>query len=121
MKHTVFYDAQCPLCFSIKRVLRRLDWFNKLEWIPVQEVEKSNDFRYLAGKDIYDQIYMRTSNGKLLAGFYTIRKLLVSLPLTFYAGVLMYLPFASRLGSPLYKWISKNRYDWFGRYETPRK
>ncbi|WP_028784979.1 thiol-disulfide oxidoreductase DCC family protein [Thalassobacillus devorans] len=121
MKHIVFYDAQCPLCFNLKRVLRKLDWFNKIKWISVQEAERSEGFRYLDGKDVYDEIYMKTSDGRLLAGFYTIRRLLVSLPLTFYAGLLMYLPFVSRFGSPLYKWVSKNRYDWFGRYDQPRE
>ncbi|WP_085505578.1 thiol-disulfide oxidoreductase DCC family protein [Thalassobacillus devorans] len=121
MKHTVFYDAQCPLCYNVKRVLRKLDWFQKIDWIAVQDTENNSDYSFLHGKDIYDQIYMRTSGGKLLAGFFTIRKLLISLPLTFYAGLLLYLPFVSRIGSPLYKWVSKNRYDWFGRYDQPRE
>ncbi|MBM7553816.1 thiol-disulfide oxidoreductase DCC family protein [Thalassobacillus pellis] len=121
MPHTVFYDAQCPLCYHVKRILQKLDWFNRVQWVAVQEAVDSFFYPFLRDKDVYERIYMQASTGKVLAGFYTIRKLLINIPLTMPLGVLMYFPLASRIGSPLYIWVSKHRHQWFGRYDTLRK
>ncbi|HET7579987.1 MAG TPA: DUF393 domain-containing protein [Bacillales bacterium] len=115
MKHTVFYDAECPLCSNAKKIIEKLDWFHRIEWIPVQKAEKENRFDFLKGRDIYDRIHMISENGRLYAGIYTIRKLLMLLPLTFPVSWMMYLPFVDKILDPLYMWVSKNRYQWFGR------
>lgn len=115
MKHIVFYDAECPLCSNAKALLQKLDWFHRIKWIPVQEIERSERFRFLRNRDIYDRIHMISSKGRLYEGFYTIRKLLTVLPLTLPISWMAYLPFMDDIFSPLYLWISKNRYQWFGR------
>lgn len=123
MRHLVFYDAECPFCFYVKKSLRKLDWFNKIEWIPVQEIEEHpEDYPYMQfrHKRMYDEIHMLTTSGNLHAGFYTVRRLLMALPVTVPFSLLLYLPFIDKLGSPYYIWFSKNRYDWFGRYSEPR-
>ncbi|WP_345244462.1 DUF393 domain-containing protein [Pontibacillus salipaludis] len=121
MRHLVFYDAQCPFCYHVKLVLRQLDWFKKVDWVSVQEVDEHPDqYPYLQYRDIYDEIHMLTSSGNLKEGYYAIRRLLAALPLTVPISLLLYIPFADRLGSPLYKWFSRHRYQWFGQYDEPR-
>lgn len=115
MKHTVFYDARCPLCSGAKAVIEKLDWFRQIQWIPVQEAEQNNDYSFLKNRDIYDQIQMLSSKGRIYQGFYTIRKILTLLPLTFLISWILYLPNIDRLLNPLYMFVSKNRYRWFGR------
>lgn len=115
MKHIVFYDARCPLCSSAKAVIEKLDWFRRIRWVPVQEAEGNDDFSFLKGRDIYDRIQMLSSKGRLYAGFYTVRKLLTVLPLTFPVSWVFYLPCMDKVLAPLYMWVSKNRYHWFGR------
>ncbi|WP_240339670.1 thiol-disulfide oxidoreductase DCC family protein [Halobacillus ihumii] len=121
MKHIVFYDAACPFCFNVKRILRKFDWLNQLKWVSVQEVEKENGkYPYLSGRNTRDEIHMLTKQGELKAGFGTIRKLLLLLPPISWIGLILYLPGMDRLGSPLYKWFSSHRYQWFGQYDQPR-
>lgn len=115
MKHLVFYDAECPLCSTAKTVIEKLDWRDRIRWIPVQEIEKGERFQFLQDRDIYDRIHMISASGEVYAGFYTIRKLLTILPLAMPFSWLAYLPFVDKIFSPLYMWISKNRYQWFGR------
>ncbi|RLQ96759.1 thiol-disulfide oxidoreductase DCC family protein [Falsibacillus albus] len=119
-RHKVFFDAQCPLCSNAKKILMKLDWGNRIEWIPVQSIENTS-YAYLKdqGRDLYDEIHMVTADGHVLAGFQTVRRILKALPLTFPISLLLYLPFMNTLFSPLYMWVSKNRYDWFGRYDRP--
>lgn len=115
MKYTVFYDARCPLCSSVKVVIEKLDWLRRFRWVPVQKAEISGDYDFLKNRDIYDRIQMLSSNGEVYEGFYTIRKILTLLPLTFPVSWVLYLPYMDKILSPLYMWVSKNRYHWFGR------
>ncbi|KGX92532.1 hypothetical protein N781_14410 [Pontibacillus halophilus JSM 076056 = DSM 19796] len=120
-KHIVFYDAKCPLCHSIKTVLKRLDWFNRIEWVAIQEAERRLDlYPYLIGKDVYDEIHMRTAKGEVKVGYYAIRRMLLALPVPALLALLLYIPYLDKVGSPLYKWFSAHRYEWFGRYETAK-
>lgn len=115
MKYIVFYDGECPLCSGAKIAVQKLDWFRRIRWVPVQVAERSYKFSFLKNRDIYDKIQMLSSNGRLYEGFYTVRKIFTVLPLTFPFSWLFYLPYIDRVLGPLYMWISKNRYDWFGR------
>ncbi|ASK63812.1 DUF393 domain-containing protein [Virgibacillus phasianinus] len=118
MKYTVFYDAECPLCSSVKIVMKKLDWFHKINWIPVQKIENDERYRFLQNRDIYDQIHMIADNGKVYSGIYTVRKLLTLLALTFPISWGLYLPYMDKIFGALYTWISKNRYKWFGRKQS---
>ncbi|WP_433747500.1 DCC1-like thiol-disulfide oxidoreductase family protein [Falsibacillus pallidus] len=62
---------------------------------------------------------MVTAKGEVLAGFQTVRKILTLLPVIFPISWIFYLPFMKKLLSPVYMWVSTNRYDWFGRYDVP--
>ncbi|WP_270180697.1 thiol-disulfide oxidoreductase DCC family protein [Alkalihalobacillus sp. CinArs1] len=122
MKHLVFYDAQCPLCFNVKKTLQKLDWRGQIEWISVQEVESNPEaYPYMQYRHdlMYDEIHMLTASGRLYSGFSTVRRLLLALPITIPLSLFLYLPYLDRIGSPLYKWFSKHRYEWFGRYPEP--
>ncbi|MTT31017.1 DUF393 domain-containing protein [Terrilactibacillus sp. BCM23-1] len=118
-QHVVFFDAQCPLCANTKKVVKWLDWRNRIEWIPVQRIEDT-PYKFLKdeGRDLYDQIHMVTSVGKILAGFETIRRILMALPLTSPLSLILYLPFMKKIFTPLYMWVSTHRYHWFGRYDS---
>lgn len=118
MKYTVFYDAECPLCSSVKVVIQKLDWVHKMNWIPVQKIKKDGHYSFLLNRDIYDKIHMISDNGILYAGIYTVRKLLTLLPVTFPVSWVLYLPYMDKIFGSLYMWISKNRYQWFGRKQS---
>ncbi|WP_079477754.1 thiol-disulfide oxidoreductase DCC family protein [Halobacillus salinus] len=120
MKHIVFYDAQCPFCFYFKKTFRLFDWANQIKWVAVQETEREGLYPYLDGRDALAEIHMLTKEGEIKQGFYTIRRLLLALPMFAVLGLLLYLPGVSRIGDPLYKWVSDNRHQWFGRYDLPR-
>jgi predicted DCC family thiol-disulfide oxidoreductase YuxK len=120
MKHVIFYDAQCPFCFQVKRIFRKFDWLHQVKWVSVQEVEKTGKYPYLEGRNTLDEIHMLTKEGEIKQGFATIRHLLLLLPPVSILGLILYLPGMNRIGSPLYRWFSSHRYQWFGRYDIPR-
>ncbi len=120
MKYIVFYDAQCPFCYYLKKVLRRFDWRRIIKWVSIQEVEKNRNYPYLAGKSLSEEIHMLTRQGKVRSGFDAIRVLLIQLPPVSFLGLISYLPPLSMIGPAFYRWFSSHRYEWFGRYQTPR-
>ncbi|TSB45529.1 thiol-disulfide oxidoreductase DCC family protein [Alkalicoccobacillus porphyridii] len=115
-KHLILFDAECPLCQSIKTFVTKMDWLNRLEWYPLQEIHHTK-YRFLKNRNIYDEIHMITANNEIKTGFYTVRKILLNLPLTAGIGLILFIPFIDKLGVSLYQFISTNRYEWFGRLE----
>lgn len=117
-KNIVFYDARCPLCSNVKKVMQLLDWKKRISWLAVQEME-ATPYAFLLSRDVYNQIYMVTSDNRILAGFRTIRKLLFELPLTRLISLPLFLPFMYKLFQPLYMYVSRHRHKWFGQYSEP--
>ncbi|SFE18252.1 Predicted thiol-disulfide oxidoreductase YuxK, DCC family [Lentibacillus persicus] len=114
-KHIVFYDAECPLCRTVKAVLMKLDKNDAILWHPVQKVREDHQLEINIYKNMYDEIYMYTKNKEVLTGFYTVRKILSVLPATKLIGRFLYMPFVDYVGDPAYRFVSTRRYKWFGR------
>ncbi|MDQ0208376.1 thiol-disulfide oxidoreductase DCC family protein [Alkalicoccobacillus murimartini] len=115
-KHLIFYDAECPLCQSVKSLIIKLDWFKRFEWHPVQGIHHTN-YRFLRNRNLYEEIHMITSENEIKTGFYTVRKILLNVPVTAGLALLLFMPLADKLGVPIYQFISSNRYEWFGRIQ----
>lgn len=118
-KNLVFFDAQCPLCYHAKNILQLFDWNKRISWMAVQLIEES-PYAFLRSKDLYDQIYMVSSSNLIFSGFHTIRRILFELPITRLFSFPLYLPFMDKILQPVYLFISKHRYRWFGRYDVPQ-
>lgn len=118
MNYQVFFDGECPLCSKAKWVVEKLDWFNTFEWIPVQKAEHMEKYSFLKGRKLYDRIHMLSLDGELYTGFYTIRKILSLLIVTFPLSLILYFPLIDKILDPLYMWVSTHRYKWFGRKDA---
>ncbi len=119
-QHTVFYDAQCPLCQTIKK-LCVFDRDNCLRWIPVQEVRPSTRQKartYFA--DMEKEIYVLTKHGHVLVGFPAIREILSSLPSLIWVALLMKPAAVEAIGQIVYQFVSHRRHAWFGQTEYIR-
>lgn len=115
-KHLILYDANCPLCQSIKGIITKLDWMNRLDWYPLQKIERTQ-YHFLKNRNLYDEIHMVTSQNEIKTGFDTVRKILLNLPLTSGLSLFMFIPLIDKLGVQLYQFISSHRYEWFGRID----
>src|SRR5699024_9762016 len=105
-RHIVFFDAECPLCRTVKAALKKLDWNDAIFWYPVQEVSESVKERVNGYKNMYDEIFMYTKDKQMLTGFDTVRRILSILPATMPLALLLHLPFAKIIGDPAYRFVS---------------
>ncbi len=90
-----------------------LDWFKRVEWVSLQNYEKRSNSIHINKKELRKELHLITSKGKILKGFYAIRKMMIQCPLLIIPGVLCYVPFIDLIGNPLYRWVAKNRHVFF--------
>lgn len=110
MKTIALYDGECSLCKESKRIFEKLDSFQKVHWISLQEYEQVEQAISFNKIDLRKELHIITTEGKVLKGFYAVRYLLLFFPVTIIVGALLFVPFTSLLGKPIYKWVAKNRH-----------
>lgn len=110
MKAIALYDETCSLCKESKRILEKFDSFKKVQWVSLQEYEKVEQAISFNKVDLRKELHIITNDGKVLKGFYAVRYLLIFFPATFIVGAILFVPFSSVIGNPIYKWIAKHRH-----------
>ncbi|WP_264738829.1 thiol-disulfide oxidoreductase DCC family protein [Cytobacillus firmus] len=110
MKTIALYDGTCSLCKETKKIFKKLDWLNKVEWISLQEYEKIPNSLPFSRHDLRRELHIITPSGGVKKGYSAVRRLLFLFPASFLISLLLYLPLTPILGDPIYKWIAKNRH-----------
>ena len=105
---TFYYDADCGMCASAVRWLRRFDWRNRLAWTAAQDVVSCP--QGLTRDDLERSAYLVCTPGDNYEGFFAFRRLLTALPAFSPLGALMWLPGVRLIGVPVYRWIADNRH-----------
>ncbi|WP_366139516.1 DCC1-like thiol-disulfide oxidoreductase family protein [uncultured Marinococcus sp.] len=108
--HYIFFDKHCPPCRAAVRMFQLSDLYHCCYWIPIQEARLDlENYPYLFSRNAAHELHMFTEQGVVLHGFYALRRLLLAIPLSFFPALFLYLPYAERIGVPLYNIISKSR------------
>ncbi|HAQ06959.1 MAG TPA: DUF393 domain-containing protein [Bacillus bacterium] len=113
VKMTALYDKSCRLCKQTRKTLEKLDWLNKVEWISLQEYEQLNEGIKIEAVELRREIHIIDKRGNIQKGYYAIRRMFLLFPVTLLLGLIMYIPFSSLIGNPIYKWIANNRHRFF--------
>lgn len=113
MKEIALYDESCSLCQLSKKRIMSLDWFKRVNWVSLQEYEKKEISLHINKKELRKELHLITVNGKVLKGFYAIRKIMLQCPLLVLPGVICYIPFVDIIGNPMYRLVAKNRHSFF--------
>ena len=71
-------------------------------------------FPQLSLNETQNQMVSIRPDGKTYGGFYAVRDIAVHFPLTFFPALFLYIPGASLVGKPAYRWIAKNRHHFGG-------
>lgn len=106
-KDTLYFDGHCGLCQRSARVLRALDWLDRLAFedmtrIPERDLPVPIDAAMRG-------IPMRTRDGRALVGFPALRRALLQTPLGCVPALLLCIPGLSHAGRAVYDRIALNR------------
>ncbi|MFQ5707356.1 MAG: thiol-disulfide oxidoreductase DCC family protein [bacterium] len=106
----IVYDGACPICTGSIRWLRRLDWFDCLEFVDLLDWEKvKKAYPALALEKCQREVHVISPNGEIRSGFYGFRKLSSLLLVGWLILPILYLPGVPILGQRMYRSIAKNR------------
>ncbi len=106
-KDTLFYDGKCGFCRRSIRIIRALDWLNRLDYA---DSTQTPEHELPVDRDASMQgIPMRTRSGNVLVGFPAVRRALAQTPLGVIPALLAYLPGFSHLGARVYNVIAARR------------
>lgn len=111
MRVSVLYDGHCGLCRQSVRVLRRLDWQQRLVMVDVQDRQAlETAYPQLEHEALMSAIHVVKPNGRVLTGFFGLRYLAHLLPLLWPTLAFLYGPGADWYGPKLYGWVARRRY-----------
>ncbi|MBN2469417.1 MAG: DUF393 domain-containing protein [Anaerolineae bacterium] len=116
----MLYDGHCGLCTSSQRLVRRLDWLGRIEYLDAQARDVvAARFPGLDPAAILGAIHVITPEGRVFVGYEGVRALTRALPPVMWLYPLLFLPGIRWLGPKVYNWIAANRYRFNWLLGTP--
>lgn len=113
----VFFDGVCALCNSSVNFLMRIDKKRKIRFAPLQGITAKEVLKEEIRKDFDSLVLYRGGDiFKYSTGVLTIMKIIGGRWGLFYAFIIVP-PF---IRNSIYRLIARNRYKWFGEYDTCR-
>ncbi len=109
-RHILFYDSDCPFCNFQVRALARMDWFNKVEFVPSKNFHQLRLGVHIDDNDLNQAIHCVTPNKDVYRGARAIRFLGLRMPILIPLSLLMWFPGMIIISDRIYKLISRNRY-----------
>ena len=94
----VWFDSECPLCVREIKIMRKLDWFNKVDFIDVLSTPECPIQR----EHLLERFHAQRLGGPLLSGAAAFALLWRSLPLLRPLGEIARIPFVLRILEILY-------------------
>jgi predicted DCC family thiol-disulfide oxidoreductase YuxK len=115
-KAHVLYDGLCPLCLKSVALLKRLDWFKRVDYVNAREPDQVQRVQPaglppLEPKSLLQEMHLLTSTGgHVYHGFQAFRWMAWRLPLLWPLAPFLYVPGVPWLGQKLYLWVARNRF-----------
>lgn len=109
---TAIYDGNCVICNTTRRVVKALDWFNRVEFLDLHNRETvERRFPYVDYAASMGEIHVIDRRDRVFAGFKGTRRMLRELPLGVPLWLVMHIPGVGNwLGPKMYRFIARHRY-----------
>jgi len=118
MKITAIFDGRCVICQATRRVVSRLDWWRRVEFVDLHDGQARARFASLGLDEEALMGAIHVVDGpRVFVGFAGTRRMLRELPLAWPVWLLLSLPGMGWLGAKVYGWIARHRYAvnrWMG-------
>ena len=106
----VLFDGGCPMCRRSARIIRALDWNDRLQFVDAFNAEARAFFApTLTEREVMIEMYVIDERGRLHGGFEGYLQIARVVPLMWPCGLIGRLPGIRQLGHRIYKVIAANR------------
>jgi predicted DCC family thiol-disulfide oxidoreductase YuxK len=106
----VLFDGGCPLCRRTVRILRAMDWLERLQCVDATNAEAREFFAPgLSDAAVMVEMYVIDERGARHAGFEGYLQIARVVPLMWPFGLLGRLPGIRQIGHAIYRLIAANR------------
>jgi len=110
MRLPVLFDGGCPMCRRSVRIVRALDWNDRLQFVDATNAEARAFFApSLTEAQVMVEMYVVDERQRLHGGFEGWLQIARVVPLMWVFGLLGRLPGIRQLGHAVYRVIAANR------------
>jgi predicted DCC family thiol-disulfide oxidoreductase YuxK len=106
----VLYDDHCSFCRAQMRVLKRLDWLDRLEMRPASAPGEEVAALGVVPEALAEAIHCITPKHRVFRAAKALRVIGARVPLLFPLTLLLWLPGSLRLAESAYRWVARHRY-----------
>jgi predicted DCC family thiol-disulfide oxidoreductase YuxK len=118
MQWIVFFDGQCGLCSRSVRFLSHADHHDRLIFAPLQgELAKQYQLEQYASETDGSMVLLRSSDGKRFFRSDSVLEICRALRGIFLLGLCAKI-LPHRIRDGLYRFVAKNRINWFGHADA---
>ena len=106
----VLFDGGCPMCRRTVRIIRALNWNDRLQFVDATNAEARAFFAPgLSEAAVMIEMYVIDERGRLHGGFEGFLQISRVVPLMWPFGLIGRLPGVRQLGHAIYRVIAANR------------
>jgi predicted DCC family thiol-disulfide oxidoreductase YuxK len=106
----VLFDGGCPMCRRTVRIIRALDWNDRLQFVDATNADARAFFApSLTEAEVLVEMYVIDERQRLHGGFEGYLQMARVVPLLWPMGVIGRLPGFRQLGHAIYRVIAANR------------
>ena len=108
----LLFDGDCAFCQFSVRILRRLDWFHRLNYVSARDADSPVVRDVPVAKErLLEEMHVWPSAGSTTYhGFGAFRWMAWRLPAFWLLAPFLYLPLVPWLGQKVYMWVARNRF-----------
>ncbi len=106
----LLYDGDCGLCLNAVRVLQRAGGRHAFEYFPFQDASSFMLAHGLDRQRLEQELHLITPEGRVLRGFFAVRRAGWAAPLLWPVALLLSMPGMSWPGRLAYRLVATNRH-----------
>ena len=110
LRHFLFFDSDCPFCQLQIKLLAKLDWLNKVNFVPLQDFKKTVKGVNIDENVLNQAIHCITPQKNIFVGAKAIRFVGMRIPLLIPLSLFLWLPGMMFIAEKIYQSLSANRY-----------
>ena len=106
----LIFDDRCGFCRKSVQLLRRLDWFGTIEFVPLGQADELMERHAISSQAMEAAMHHISPLGQVTNGAEAFRVFGKKVPLLFPCALFLHLPFALRLAKVVYGKVAARRH-----------